>query len=509
MKIDLINQFKEKLLELYYIQSIISVLNWDESVYMPKKGATLRASTVAYLTGLLHEKFLSKDLERMLKELKNQLKENKLNPKNSAIIREIWREFEREKKLPLEFVKELAETRSKAQHIWIKAREKSDFKIFLPYLKKVINLKRQEAKYVGYKDSPYDALLDIYEPYMTTKEVYIILEELKDFLIPFIEKIKKSKIRIKPEILKDNFLIEKQEKFNKILAEKIGFDFEAGRLDVSPHPLTTHFHPQDVRMTTRYDKGDLFYSIGSTIHETGHALYGQGILTENFGTPLGDSASVGIHESQSRIWENIIGRSKPFWSYFYPILQEKFPKPFSKIKFDDFYKAINYVKPSLIRTEADEVTYNLHIILRFEIEKELVEGTIKAEDLPKIWNAKMKEYLGVDVPNDAEGILQDIHWSLGLMGYFPAYTLGNLYSAQFYSAAKRDILNLENKISKGQFHHLREWLRKNIHIHGKFYPAEKLVKKVTGEKLNNKYFIDYIKNKYSDIYNLSIAKNKK
>jgi carboxypeptidase Taq len=503
MKNKLFKKFKEKLLELYYIGSTIAILNWDRDVFMPVEGSNLRAEKISYLAGLLHEKFLAKDFEKMLKELKKEMDKKNLSPKESAIIKEVWREFEKEKKLPLEFVKELSEICSKAQGVWMKAREKSDFKMFQPYLKKIIKLKKQEAEYIGYKNSPYDALLDVYEPEMTTQEIYTILEDLKNFLIPFIKQIKNSKVKINPKILKGNFPISKQKKFDKLIAKKIGFNFESGRLDVSTHPFTTSFHPSDVRITTRFDKNDLFYSVSSTMHEVGHALYEQGILPENFGTPLGESISLGIHESQSRVWENIIGKNKLFWKYFYPILQKEFSQPFLKVKLEDFYNAINYVKPSLIRTEADEVTYNLHIIMRFEIEKDLIEGKIKVEDLPKIWNSKMKEYFGINVPNDRLGILQDVHWSCGSIGYFPTYSLGNLYSSQFYNAAKKDILNLEKEISSGNFKNLREWFRKNIHIHGKFYSASELVKKVTGEKLNNKYFINYIKNKYSEIYKLS------
>jgi carboxypeptidase Taq len=324
---------------------------------------------------------------------------------------------------------------------------------------------------------------------------------LKKVLVPLLKKIKKSKLKIDTDILKGDFPVEKQLAFNRLVAEKIGFDFEAGRLDMSTHPFTTNFNASDVRITTRFKNDDVLYSLMSTIHESGHAMYEQGLLSENFGTPLGESISLGIHESQSRVWENMVGRSRSFWEYFYPQLVARFPKAFSKIKFDDFYRVINKVTPSLIRTEADELTYNLHIIMRFEIEKELLDGSIEVEDLPKIWNAKVKEYFGIKVPKDSLGVLQDVHWSAGLIGYFPTYLLGNLYSAQFYQAAKRDIEDLEEKFSKGEFDHFRQWLRKNIHMHGKLYSADELVKKVTGEKLNGKYFADYLKNKYVDIYN--------
>ncbi|MFA5961113.1 MAG: carboxypeptidase M32 [Parcubacteria group bacterium] len=498
-----IEKFREKLAELYHLNSAITVLNWDQEVNMPTKGNELRAKTIANLSGILHDKFTSSDFSKLIKSAKKEMDAGKLNDENACIVREVWREFSREKKLPLAFVKELSETTSRSQMIWAKARKENNFKLFLPELKKIVALKRKEAELVGYAGSPYNALLDTYEPYMRVEEIEMIFDELKNFLIPFLAKIKKSKVKIDRKVLKGKFEIGKQIEFNKLIAGKMGFDFEAGRLDVSTHPFSTNFHAEDVRMTTRYDEKDIFSSLNSTIHESGHSLYEQGIKVENFGSPLGESISHGVHESQSRMWENLVGRGKNFWKYFYPKLIREFPGHFKKIKFEDFYRAINAVKPSLIRVDADEVTYNLHIILRFEIEKDLIEGSIEVEDLPKIWNDKMKEYFGVIVPNDALGVLQDVHWSGGNIGYFPTYTLGNLYSTQFYATAKKDILNLEKEIALGHLEHLREWLRKNIHIHGKLYSASELVKNITSEGLNGQYFIDYIKNKYSEIYKLN------
>lgn len=499
---DTLEKLKEELIELSHLISAVSVLQWDQEVYMPKRGSGLRSKTIAEMSGLIHNKFTSSQFGKLIRGAKLEMDKGNLNGKEACVVREVWREYDREKKLPLNFVKELAEIESKAQAVWVEARKKSDFKLFLPYLKKIVELKRKEANLVGYKSSPYNALLDTYEPYATAEEIFLVFEELKKFLVPFLLKIKKSRKRINEKILRGNFPIEKQADINEKIAKKMGFDFEAGRLDISAHPFTTQFHPDDVRITTRYDVKNIFSSINSTIHEAGHALYDQGLLSKNFGTPLGEAVSHGIHESQSRMWENIIGKSKSFWSYFYPLLQKEFPDHFSKIKLEEFYKAINIVKPSLIRVEADEVTYNLHIIMRFEIEKDLIEGSISPRDLPKIWNGKVREYFGLNVPSDALGVLQDVHWSGGNIGYFPTYALGNLYSAQFYNTAEKEILNLEKEIKKGSFEHLLNWLRKNIHVHGKFYSSEKLVEKVTGEKLSSKYFIEYIKNKYSEIYEL-------
>jgi carboxypeptidase Taq len=296
--------------------------------------------------------------------------------------------------------------------------------------------------------------------------------------------------------------VEKQKLFCELAARQIGYDFAAGRLDVSAHPFSTSFHPLDSRITTRYNRSEFMQAFGGVIHETGHALYEQGLPAAYFGTPLAEAVSLGIHESQSRLWENLVGKSRSFWTYFYPRLQHEFPTPLRNVSLDSFYRAINTVRPSFIRVEADEVTYNLHIILRFEIETGLIDGNIAVEELPRVWNSKMKELLGLDVPDDSLGVLQDVHWSGGMIGYFPTYSLGNLYSAQFFAAAKRAIPSLDDEMARGEFGQLLKWLRENIHAHGKFYSAQELAKNATGEKLNSRYFVDYISKKYGEIYEL-------
>ncbi|HEV8601540.1 MAG TPA: carboxypeptidase M32 [Patescibacteria group bacterium] len=496
------SKFKSQLLELAHIKTSLALLNWDLETKMPPKGLPRRAQTTAYLAGLLHKKFLSGPFEKSLNKVKELAEKGELNEQESVIVREVTREFEIERKLPASFVKKFAELTTQSHQVWAEARKNSDFKKFKPMLSKIVELCRKEAELIGFKDSPYDALLDLYEPRMTAAETSIVLEDVKSFLVPFIAQIKQSAIKTDETKLLGLFPAEKQKEFNRYVIKTLGFDFDSGRMDVSTHPFAMSFHPQDTRITTRYNETNLLQSLFGAIHETGHALYDQGLLPENFGTPMGENISLGIHESQSRLWENLVGRSQPFWKFFYPKLQGQFPEPFSKIEFEQFYQLINSVNPSLIRVEADEVTYNLHIIQRFEIEKELIEGTLEVADLPQIWNERTKQYFGLDVPNDSEGVLQDVHWSWGSFGYFPTYTLGNLYSAQFFNAAKRDIMNLDEQIVSGQFGILREWLRKNIHIHGKRYTASELVKKVTGEELTSKYFVDYIKDKYGKIYKL-------
>ena len=496
------DELRKRLSEVYYLSSILNLLNWDQEVNMPHRGSGPRSISIAHLSGIVHNKFVALDKGGVLTNLKRQLDAKKLKGKDAVIVYETWRSFDRERKLPEKFVREMAEITSKAQNKWAEAREKNDFSLFLPWLKKIVSLKRKEAELVGYTDSPYDALLDAYEPDMTSKEVSRILDDLKDFLVPFLKRIKESKIKIDDRKLSGHFPIEKQVEFNEMIARKMGFDLESGRLDKSTHPFTSGFHPNDVRITTRYSEKDIFYSIGSTIHESGHALYDQGLPEEHFGTPLAESVSLGIHESQSRLWENNVGKDKPFWKYFYPKLQKEFPKPFKSIPTEAFYKAINAVKPSLIRTQADEVTYNLHIIIRFEIEKEMIEGSIDLAKLPEIWCFKMKKYLGIDVPTDKEGVLQDVHWSAGLIGYFPTYSLGNLYAAQLYATMNKQIPRLSNKIAGGHMEEVKNWLRKNVHIHGKTYSAQELIRKITGEYLNSRYFNEYLEKKYGEIYKL-------
>lgn len=502
MKNALFDVLKERLLELSHLSSTLSMLHWDTQVNMPKMGAATRATTVAYLAGLLHERVLSLDNDRVLSSLKQQLDAGQLTDYQAAVVRETWREFAKAQKLPIEFVKRLAALTVEAHSVWAEARSQANFQLFLPYLERIVDLKRQEAELVGYPDSPYDVHIDNFEPGMTTKEIDIILAELKEFLIPFIKKISQSPVRLTPKILHGRFPLEQQMACCCDIAEKIGYNFSCGRVDTSTHPFCTMINPQDVRVTVRFNDRDLFYALDTITHEVGHALYNQGVAPEHFGTPLAEFISYGIHESQSRLWEIVIGKGKPFWRYYYRRLKKLFPQPFGTLGFDQFYQALNYVKPSLIRTEADEVTYNLHIIMRFEIEKGLIEGTILPKDLPEVWNQKVKDYLGIRVPNDALGVLQDVHWSSGCFGYFPSYALGNLYAIQFYKAAERDLPGLEAALAAGHFQELREWLRRNIHMHGKRYGADELVRHLTGEPLNSSHFITYLKNKYTPLYQL-------
>lgn len=499
---DSFSAFQQKLTDIAQLKSAIAALNWDKDVVMPPKGSGPRAALLSYLAGELHDKVVSQEFRNLLREAKSAAETNELPPGERAIVREVWRDVSREEKLPVEFVKEFAQVTSEAYFVWMDARQKNSFKLFSPYLTKIVALKRREAELVGYRQSSYDALIDTFEPYATTEEIATALGDLKNFLAPFLVKIKSSKAKVSRRAIVGDFDIEKQKAFCARAAKQIGYDFEAGRLDISAHPFSTSFHPLDSRITTRYSQSEIMESISGVIHETGHALYEQGLPAAQFGTPLAEAVSLGIHESQSRLWENLVGKGRPFWTYFYPSLQKEFPDALQNVSLETFYRAINSVEPSFIRVEADEVTYNLHIILRFEIERALIEGDVSVEELPGIWNSKMKELFMLEVPSDSLGVLQDVHWSGGMIGYFPTYSLGNLYSAQFFAAAKHDLPGLNDAMARGEFGSLLKWLREKIHVHGKFYSAKELAKNATGEGLTSKYFADYITTKYNEIYEL-------
>jgi carboxypeptidase Taq len=486
-----IQKLRNELIVMSKYGSALGVLNWDQEVNLPKKAHQFRGEINALLSADLHRRFTSDEFVKLVKKLHEPASFNKLTEDEKIIVRETWRDVEKSLKIPTEMVEEMARLSTEAFAAWADAREKSDFKLYQPYLEKIVAMNQKQADLLGYKESPYDALLDDFEPGLTASTIESVFTPLA---IELAQIVKLSKDKPSASLPKAKYPIDIQVKMNYELAADLGYDLEAGRIDVSPHPFTTGFHPTDVRITTRYSEDDFYYAAGCTIHETGHALYEQGLPAKEFGTPLGEAVSLGIHESQSRMWENFVGRSPEFIHYLNGLVQKYFPKN-PKIEDIAIYKYLNRVKPSLIRVEADETTYNLHIVLRFEIEKGLIEGTIKVADLPEVWNAKMKQYLGVDVPDDAQGVLQDVHWSHGTIGYFPTYTLGNIYAAQLYNKAKSEIPSLEAGFSKGEFTPLLKWLRKNIHQEGSRYYPEDLIKKVTGEELNSKYLIDYLKAK--------------
>ncbi len=487
-----VDDLRVRLLTIAQLGSALGLLGWDQEVNLPPKAHTWRGEVEALLAGEVHRRATAPEFVALVEQLADKSVFNKLNAGQQVIVRETMRDVRRAQKIPAQFVEKMARLTTKAFAAWVEARQKSDFSKFKPLLDEIIKLKRQQAELLGYKDSPYDALIEDFEPGMTAVRLESLFTPLAAHLSQLVKEAANKPVANLPRATYD---VDKQVALNIEVATAIGYDFGAGRLDSSPHPFTTGFHPTDVRITTRYDEHDFWVALGATIHEVGHALYEQGLPEAEHGTPLGESVSLGVHESQSRIWENFVGRSQPFAHFLHPLLVKHFGKSAIKFSEEELYKWLNRVEPSLIRVEADEVTYNLHIVLRFELEKALIEGGLKTTDLPAAWNQEMGDYLGVKVPNDAHGVLQDVHWSHGSFGYFPTYSLGNLYSAQLFNKATKDIPGLEQGFGSGKFSPFLKWLRKEIHVQGRRYHAEKLIEKVTGEKLNSKYLLTHLESK--------------
>jgi carboxypeptidase Taq len=444
------------------------------------------------------ELLISDKLGKYLEKLETR---DDLEEKDRASLRVVGKAYRRHKAIPPSFYEEYAIAASRSQSAWEEAKAKSDFGLFKDHLEKMVDYARKFAEYYGYDDSPYDALIEEFEPGMTSAELKQIIEPLREELAPFIKRLVDEGTRPEDGFIRDSFPEQMQRELSLKALGAMNYDFEAGRLDKAVHPFTTTIGPGDVRVTTRFLPNNLFSGLSSSMHEGGHALYDQGIGDDLQWSGIGEGASFGIHESQSRLWENLVGRSREFWQYFAPIVGQVIPK-LSSISAEKLYRAINIVEPSLIRVEADEVTYNLHIMLRFELEEGLISGRINVADLPDLWRDAMDRYLGVVPEDDASGVLQDVHWSSGLFGYFPSYMLGNLYSAQFFASALKDIPDLKDKISRGELSALLEWLRDRIHRHGKMYEPKELIERVTGAKPTGAYFMRYIVDKYTEIYGL-------
>lgn len=506
--------FDKKLTELKIVAEEIQILRylqqfleWDLHTAMPSKAADSRASQMSFLKDLEHKRLISNELAELLEFFKKEDHLNKLTIVEQALVRELDKEHTKFKKISTSLVKELVETTAKAHHVWVEAKKKNNFNLFAPYLEKIISIRKEMAKCIGYKDSPYNALLELYEYGMDTKQLDLVFSKLKEALVPIIKQIKESNTYISND--NDNSILQKEApckdlyELSKEVLNVMRFDLLRGRLSSSPHPFSTIISENDIGLTSRFK--NIWDAISTATHEGGHGLYDQGIDTNLGKTILFEGTSLGIHESQSRLYEVIIGQGLPFWKYFYPKLQERFPEVFKDIKLENFYKAVNKVTPQVIRNESDEVTYNLHVIVRYEIEKDLIEGKLEVKDIPKVWKEKTENYVGVKVDSDSNGPLQDVHWSCGDLGYFPTYTLGNLYAVQFYNTAKKEIPNLEKEIENGNLLLLRDWLKEKIHKYGKTETAEQILKRVTGESLNPQHFINYIKDKYSKIYNIEIT----
>ena len=497
----------EKLNELKKLLGVVSdlrnaeaVLSWDQQTYMPPKGAGARAMQMATLGRLAHEHFISDEVGKLIEQAADETAALAYDSDDASLVRVTRRDYDKARRVPAAFVEELTRTASIGLEAWTKARKESNFKIFQSHLEKIVELEIQLANYLGYTERIYDALLDEYEPGMKTREVEQIFAPLKTDLAALAHAIAQKKDAVNAACLRRDYDEQAQWNFGIQVIGQIGFDFQSGRQDKSAHPFTTGFGVGDTRITTRVDKNFIPSMLFGTIHETGHALYDMGYNPAYDRSPLAGGASLGVHESQSRLWENLVGRSRGFWKYWFPRLREVFPAPLADQDLESFYRAINQVAPSFIRVEADEVTYSLHIMLRLEMENMLIERKIKVVDVPDVWNAKMKDYLGITPPNDARGCLHDIHGSYGSIGYFATYSLGSMFAVQLYEKALQDIPAIPAQIEQGQYAELLGWLRKNVHIHGRKFTLDELAQKVTGESLQSKSYVAYLKKKFGEIY---------
>lgn len=494
--------------EIALLGSSASLLHWDEQTKMPPKGGQLRADQVSYLARLCHERFTSPRIGELLAALEESGDLQADADSDAAVnVRETRRSYDRAVKLPARLVEELSRTTVLGQQAWADARRKSHFASFQPWLGKIVDLKREEAQALmsnggpgSRSGNPYDALLDEYERGETAESIRTLFAGLRQPLVELVERVKSSSRRPPVDLLKRHFPAPAQEILAREASAAVGFDYEAGRLDTSVHPFCSGIGPGDTRMTTRYDEHFFPDAFFGTLHETGHGLYDQGLPGDHFGTPLSEAVSLGIHESQSRLWENLVGRSRAFWKWFLPRTREVFPQAMEGVTEEAWVAAINSVQPSLIRVEADEVTYNLHILLRFELEEAMLRGELLPADLPGAWNERMEKYLGITPPDDARGCLQDIHWSGGGIGYFPTYTLGNLYSAQLFEGARRDLGNLDEQIARGEFAPLLGWLREHIHRHGKRYAPRELVRRATGSEPTSEPLLRHLRAKVEAVY---------
>jgi carboxypeptidase Taq len=494
-----LNQLKEILGEVSDLNHAASVLEWDQQVNMPQGGGEARGQHLATLGRISHEKSTSDEVGKLLESLKQEFAG--VDSDDAALVRVAARNYDKTTRVPAEFVAEQALVTTAAFEAWAEAKGKSDFSIFQPHLEKVMDLVRKYASYFPPAERPYDVLLDNFEPGMKTSDVKVIFDALRPQQVKLIKDLRAAR-QVKDNFLRKKYSEKKVWEFNQTIIANFGYDFSRGRQDKAAHPFETSFSVNDVRITNRYEPENPLATLFSGMHEAGHAMYEQGINPAYERTPLANGVSSAVHESQSRMWENLVGRSLPFWEHFFPELKKIFPSQLDGVSAKSFYKAINKVEPSLIRVNADEATYNLHIMLRLELEIAMLEGSVAIKDLPEIWNAKMQEYVGITPPDDARGVLQDIHWSAGLFGYFPTYALGNLVSAQLWEKINEDIRDLDDQIRKGKFDALLAWLREKVLVHGHKYDPQDLIQKVTGSKIDSAAYVRYLTKKYSDIYGL-------
>ncbi|HNS63977.1 MAG TPA: carboxypeptidase M32 [Anaerolineaceae bacterium] len=494
-----LDQLKEKVREITYLGRAAAVLGWDQQTYMPSGGAEDRGNQLAVLGSLTHRMFTSPEMGQLIEDCKPIVASMDPDSDDACLVRMLDKNYKKNTRVPTEHVAEFAQVTTLAQETWARARAASDFAAFRPYLERIVELRRQYASFFAPYDHVYDPLLDDFEPGLKTGDVQAIFGALRPQQVEIIQAIT-ARPQVDDAFLHRTYPEQGQWDFGVDVITRFGYDWNRGRQDKSAHPFTTSFGIGDVRITTRFDPERSASALFSTMHECGHALYEQGIDPILAGLPLADGASMAIHESQSRMWENLVGRSLPFWTFFFPLFKERFPAQLEGVDLQTFYRGINKVEPSLIRVEADEATYNLHIMLRLELEIALMEGSLEVKDLPDAWNTRMKEYLGIVPPKDSVGVLQDVHWSGGMIGYFPTYALGNLVSVQLWECIHKDIPDLDEQIARGEFSALLGWLRDKVHRHGSKFEPQDLVRQITGTGIDPNPYVRYLKSKYSYIY---------
>jgi carboxypeptidase Taq len=499
-------QLMAELREVGVLFSINSTLGWDQEVLMPPAAAGLRGEQASLLSALMHDRRTSTRMGDLIAACEADA-ELMADPDAAVNLRRARRDYERAVRQPTELVREIAEVTTLAMHHWRDARESADFAAFAPWLEQIVKLNRDTADALGVPEGGevYDALLDHFEPGMRAAELDRVFGDLRAGLVPLIRELRENGTPPDAEWMRIPMAAEAQEAFNRSVVERMGFDFSAGRMDVSTHPFCEGAGPGDTRLTTRYDERELLSALHSTMHETGHGLYEQGLPKhERFGQPLAEAASMGIHESQSRMWENFVGRGRPFWEWALPELKRQVSDPaVARLDVDTVFRGLNVVEPELIRIDSDEATYNLHIMLRFDLERAMLRGDLSVADLPGVWNERMKSDLGLEVPSDREGVLQDIHWSMGAIGYFPSYTLGNLYAAQLWDAIVVALPDLDDELRRGELGGLLAWLRTNVHGHGRRYTAPELCERVTGRPLSHEPLLRYLGGKLRPVYGLA------
>lgn len=487
--------------ELSVFGGIAALIGWDQMTYMPQQGAAEKSEQSALISRLSHEIIISDELWEHVKKLNKKENFERLMEKDKAVVNRLEKDLEKARKIPSDYVKRASKATILSYQAWEQAKKKNNFKLFSPHLNKIIELEKEYCGYINLPGPKYNSLLDGYEEGMTYGKLRKEFDFLKKELSHILNKITTSKIYEKQQKIDIKFNKEKQKDLCRFVLGKMNLNSERSRMDVSPHPFTTSIGNDDVRITTNYNRENPLFSFFSTIHEAGHALYELGLPKNEFkNTIISDSPSLGLHESQSRFWENMIARGECFWKFFYPIFKDKNPNQFKNIEFESWLSYVNQVSPSLIRVEADELTYCLHVILRFEIEYELIDGGLNIDDLPQIWNDKMQQYLGIQPEDDKEGVLQDMHWSTGDFGYFPTYAIGSIYSAQLYNQLIHENPDITHNIENGDFLKILSWLREHIHRYGRLMNADEIIKKTCGEGLNSKVFVEYLKQKYYPLY---------